>query len=410
MGKNQKGITLVALIITIIVMLILVAVTINVSLNGGLFTNARNAAKDTQREADKEELVSTMIGAYDKRGRFNTDLIGTLPNEAKWCRKGDETYENTPSGILPTGEGDYIITKNNNKFYIDSNGSVLDEKPENVFEKNGLISEYVKFGKKYTLSEDRTAYVIFDTDGSYTLLVPNLINDYSSPSEISNGFESGQFKIIDDNILIVFEDDECTAFYFDYDENNEKFIVAVYNNDNIENAQELNDENLKSAIIDENNSLGTFEYTKTYNFAFKDKSSFDWSAIPQAANDWYYGAFEDSQGKMHAIRIAHFNEGNMGALVYYPDIDAQTAAYIYAYYPQELLELLGNTPEGANQWNITNDGGNTTTPTTPPPVVENIRILTQDEQEDLFDDLGLSNYYILSSSQLNAISTITAAN
>ena len=48
MMKGQKGITLVALIITIIVMLILVAVTISVALNGGLFDNARAARKETK--------------------------------------------------------------------------------------------------------------------------------------------------------------------------------------------------------------------------------------------------------------------------------------------------------------------------------------------------------------------------
>ena len=40
--KKEKGITLIALIITIIVMLILVAVTISVALNGGLFNNAKD--------------------------------------------------------------------------------------------------------------------------------------------------------------------------------------------------------------------------------------------------------------------------------------------------------------------------------------------------------------------------------
>ena len=53
--KNNKGITLIALIITIIVMLILVAVTVTVALNGGLFSTAKQAASGTQREAEREE-------------------------------------------------------------------------------------------------------------------------------------------------------------------------------------------------------------------------------------------------------------------------------------------------------------------------------------------------------------------
>lgn len=53
--KGQKGITLVALVITIIVMLILVGVSITVALNGGLFGNAKDAANNTE-EAKKSEL------------------------------------------------------------------------------------------------------------------------------------------------------------------------------------------------------------------------------------------------------------------------------------------------------------------------------------------------------------------
>ena len=55
--KNQKGITLVALIITIIVMLILVGVTINVALNGGLFKKAKEAVIKTEVQQIEEQLM-----------------------------------------------------------------------------------------------------------------------------------------------------------------------------------------------------------------------------------------------------------------------------------------------------------------------------------------------------------------
>ena len=53
---SQKGITLIALIITIIVMLILVGVTINVVLNGGLFQKAETATYQTEASLVKEQL------------------------------------------------------------------------------------------------------------------------------------------------------------------------------------------------------------------------------------------------------------------------------------------------------------------------------------------------------------------
>ena len=56
--KQQKGITLIALIITIVVMLILVAVTLSIALGqNGVVTNAKNAAKDTNLSYAKENEV-----------------------------------------------------------------------------------------------------------------------------------------------------------------------------------------------------------------------------------------------------------------------------------------------------------------------------------------------------------------
>ena len=60
MTKNNKGITLIALIITIIVMLILVGVTINVALNGGLFTKAEEATSGTEKQAIYEQIITNM--------------------------------------------------------------------------------------------------------------------------------------------------------------------------------------------------------------------------------------------------------------------------------------------------------------------------------------------------------------
>lgn len=67
MMKEQKGITLVALVITIIVMLILVGVSISVALNGGLFKNAGDAANNTAIERNKEYNLSS--------GKVNVDGV-----------------------------------------------------------------------------------------------------------------------------------------------------------------------------------------------------------------------------------------------------------------------------------------------------------------------------------------------
>lgn len=53
--KKNKGITLIALVITIIVMLVLVGVTINIAVNGGLFDYAAKASSETKTKIIKEQ-------------------------------------------------------------------------------------------------------------------------------------------------------------------------------------------------------------------------------------------------------------------------------------------------------------------------------------------------------------------
>ena len=71
--KNQKGITLIALIITIIVMLILVGVTVNVVLKGGLF----NTADDATKRTEKHSIYDQIVGAMELTDNGNVNVKGT---------------------------------------------------------------------------------------------------------------------------------------------------------------------------------------------------------------------------------------------------------------------------------------------------------------------------------------------
>ena len=75
MMKGQKGITLVALVITIIVMLILVGVSVTVALNGGLFSTAENAV-------DRTEDALTAENDLDS-GKVNVD--GVIKNVSDYA-------------------------------------------------------------------------------------------------------------------------------------------------------------------------------------------------------------------------------------------------------------------------------------------------------------------------------------
>lgn len=82
--RAEKGITLVALIITIIVMLILVGVTINLAVNSGLFDQARTGSEKTKERIISEEITASLH--LTKDGRIN---VYATYNEAKELLEGE---------------------------------------------------------------------------------------------------------------------------------------------------------------------------------------------------------------------------------------------------------------------------------------------------------------------------------
>ena len=105
MLKGNKGITLIALIITIIVMMILVAVSVTVALNGGLFNTAKKAATETELKAEEEMLLSAVVGAIGADGKIEREKL------------------NLPDGFTTTPEG-IIESPNGNRFIVSENGEI----------------------------------------------------------------------------------------------------------------------------------------------------------------------------------------------------------------------------------------------------------------------------------------------
>lgn len=63
--KNQRGITLIALVVTIVVLLILAGITITYVLSdGGIFNSAKNAATSTNNAVVKEYADQAVITSY----------------------------------------------------------------------------------------------------------------------------------------------------------------------------------------------------------------------------------------------------------------------------------------------------------------------------------------------------------
>ena len=194
-GDPQTGITLIALIITIIVMLVLVGVTINVALNGGLFDKAKNAGQLTQREVDKEYLLSLITGTLSNTG----DLQITTGNLTKddWTAEQSEN-EDYLKCTSPKDEVFYVNTKT---------GAILDELPEK--------------------SEDTYYNISFkDLSGVDLLSVFPEINNYEANYMIGFNSESGSYS----GIIVNTHGLSCYIQYFP-DVTNNSYFQYAYNGD-----------------------------------------------------------------------------------------------------------------------------------------------------------------------------------
>ncbi len=93
--KANRGITLIALVITIIVMLILVGVTISIAVNGGLFEYAGKAVGDTKNSVNKEqELASGRIKVGQTWYNNIDDYINNTPSSEQEYKNFTITPEN----------------------------------------------------------------------------------------------------------------------------------------------------------------------------------------------------------------------------------------------------------------------------------------------------------------------------
>ncbi len=118
--KNNKGITLIALIITIIVMLILVAVTVAVVVNSNLIGTAQGAKTDTETAYSEESNIAgfnVTIGGEDRYFNNADEYVDYLKGNSGEGAKWELT---TDSGETGLSEGDLVTHKERTteQFYV----------------------------------------------------------------------------------------------------------------------------------------------------------------------------------------------------------------------------------------------------------------------------------------------------
>ncbi len=167
--KNEKGITLVALIITIIILLILAVVSIR-AITGDNILGKAEAGKNMYSEAEEEEKV--------KRG-VNSALIdgtGTI-KDAESLKKALEGEGLKVKSVILKGTNYEAILENGNKYTISINGGVSKADGGSSSEGISKASDFTHQGGKITgLSETGIAKL---NNGITDLTIPTKIDDDS---------------------------------------------------------------------------------------------------------------------------------------------------------------------------------------------------------------------------------------
>jgi type II secretory pathway pseudopilin PulG len=159
MGTKEnlnKGITLVALVITIIILLILAGVAITTLTQTGLFENAKQAKNAMENAQTKENAILS-----DYSSEIN-EYISSNRND----KENSQSLINKDDGIYNKSEGGYIFnTSQNNITYTSNNIITLSESIENYnyieFEcDNNYSTEGYSypFSQRYSVSQIKEHY------------------------------------------------------------------------------------------------------------------------------------------------------------------------------------------------------------------------------------------------------------
>ena len=158
--KTQKGITLIALIITIIVMLILVGVSVSVALNTGLFKTAQGVAKNTQIASEEETALSNGTISIGGEKINIDDYINQLSIDLSGIKVGD-IIEYTPASNY-TSSAKYSVPTE----YAGCTGSF------------------------YTDVADTVEWKVIGIEGSTIKIIPNAVSSATLTIEGANGWNN----------------------------------------------------------------------------------------------------------------------------------------------------------------------------------------------------------------------------
>ena len=148
---KNKGITLIALVITIIVLLILAGVTIaTLTGDNGILTRANEAKEVTEEAGAKEKVQMEVAGSFNEHGNFDMDKLKENLKENLGLQESD---------IKDNADGSITVTVDGYEILVDAEGSINVKKPTPVVTEppTEKVGEDTIF--RDTESSNREAYI-----------------------------------------------------------------------------------------------------------------------------------------------------------------------------------------------------------------------------------------------------------
>ena len=262
--KKQRGITLIALIITIIVMLILVGVTINVALNGSLFETTQLAADGTKKEAEKEQLLAAILAAVGTDGEVDFAKVvlpeGFTGSDGTYTGKSGTTYTVNKETLEISVSPDLEKEKETLQEAI---AAAKGENGEVDFSKVVLPTGFTKVSDGTYKGKSGTTYLVDQATGEITIKENIFGTYYVVGTDLSAvvGYTLKENGIAE--MVGYFVDEENLSNIsgtYTYDETAQKgtmtFQIETINSDTQEKETETEEFSFEYAtIVDENNTV-----------------------------------------------------------------------------------------------------------------------------------------------------------
>ncbi|MCI8636953.1 MAG: BspA family leucine-rich repeat surface protein [Clostridia bacterium] len=209
--KREKGITLIALVITIIVLLILAGIAI-ATLTGenGILTKANNAKTQNDKAGAKEKVQIAVMGSFDENGKIDINTLKNNLKQTEGVTRADSITK-LPATVKVDG---YDVT-------IDKNGNVT----------LGIIEEQTDpiYARVYTKDGSDEEVLILASNES---AIPDYSGELTLKKDYKNINDINRYKTKEDLYEIpeykeIFESEEWKQFENEYPEQANQWILEL---------------------------------------------------------------------------------------------------------------------------------------------------------------------------------------